>query len=80
MKYLVWGLVLLLVVLHQDIWNWGNDHLMFGFMPVTLAYHAGLSIAASIVWFMATKFAWPLDMDDESDAVSQAGEAEGAKS
>lgn len=65
MKKVVWGLVLLLVILHHDIWNWNNDKLVFGFMPITLAYHAGISVAASVVWFMATKFAWPTDLEDE---------------
>ncbi|TWU58927.1 hypothetical protein Poly51_17070 [Rubripirellula tenax] len=73
MKKVVWGLVLLLVVLHQDIWNWDNDRLVFGFLPVTLAYHAGLSIAASVVWLIAATTAWPIQDDDDSvnDATSE---------
>jgi hypothetical protein len=66
MKYLVWGLVLVLIILHQDIWNWDNDRLVMGVVPVTLAYHAGISIAASIAWFMMIQFAWPLP-DGNSD-------------
>ncbi|PAY20486.1 hypothetical protein CKO51_05380 [Rhodopirellula sp. SM50] len=71
MKYLVWGLVVLLVVLHQDLWNWDNDRLVFGFMPVTLVYHAGISIAASVVWFLATKFAWPHDLEGVTKSASE---------
>ncbi len=66
MKNVVWGLVLLLAVLHQDLWNWDNDHLVFGFMPLTLAYHACISIAASIVWLIAALTAWPTNLDDDS--------------
>lgn len=66
MKYVVWGLVLLLVILHQDLWNWNNDRLVLGFIPVTLAYHASISIAASVVWFMATRFAWPHHLEDDT--------------
>ncbi len=66
MKYFVWGLVLLLMVLHQDLWNWNNDRLVFGFIPLTLAYHAGISIAASIVWLMAALTAWPTNLEDDS--------------
>ncbi len=58
MQKLVWALVLLLVILHQDNWNWTNDTLVFGFLPIGLAYHMGISIAASIVWFLAVKFCW----------------------
>jgi hypothetical protein len=29
-------------VLHQDFWNWKKaEPLVFGFLPVGLAYHAG---------------------------------------
>ena len=64
---LVWILVLVLVVLHQDNWNWDNDRLVFGFLPVTLAYHVCISLAAGFVWYLATIFAWPqLDEDSAS--------------
>lgn len=68
MKAVVWGLVLLLVVIHQDLWFWNDDRLVFGFMPITLAYHAGISLAAGIVWFLAINFAWPDDLDDDLPA------------
>ena len=61
MFYVVWGLVVLLLILHQDNWNWENGTLVFGFIPMGLFYHAGISIAASVTWFLATIFAWPLD-------------------
>lgn len=65
MKTVVWGLVLLLVVIHQDVWFWNDDRLVFGFLPITLAYHAAISIAASITWFLAVQFAWPEGLDGE---------------
>ena len=61
MKYVVWGLVALLVVLHQDNWNWDDPTLVWGWMPKTLLYHAGISLAAAVTWFLATIFAWPVD-------------------
>lgn len=61
MKYLIWGMVILLLIVHQDVWFWSDPTLVFGFIPVGLAFHAGISIAASITWFLATKYAWPLD-------------------
>jgi len=77
MKAVVWGLVLLLAVIHQDVWNWNNDRLVFGFMPVTLAYHAAISIAASVVWLLAINFAWPAGLDDEPIAeVADPGDPE----
>jgi len=61
MTYLVWTLLALLVVLHQDVWYWEDDTLVFGFLPVGLAYHVGLSLAAAATWLLAMKYAWPLD-------------------
>lgn len=53
-------LVLLLIILHQDNWLWTNDYLVLGFIPIGLFYHACISLAASAVWFWATKYAWPV--------------------
>jgi len=76
MKYVVWGLVVLLIVLHQDTWLWDNDTLVAGFMPITLLYHAGISLAAGIVWFLAVCFAWPENLSaapaDSADAGADA--------
>jgi len=71
MKYLVVGLILVLVVLHQDVWNWDNDRLVLGFIPMTLAYHACISIAASAVWLLAATKAWPADLDNAEPSKQQ---------
>lgn len=65
MKALVWGLVVLLIVIHQDVWFWSDDTLLFGFMPVGLFYHACISLGAGFTWFLATQFAWPEEMIEE---------------
>ena len=69
MKYLIWAGVVLLVILHQDNWFWEDDTLVFGFMPIGLLWHIGISICASILWYLATLFAWParLEYDGEGD-------------
>lgn len=68
MKYLVWILIAILVVLHQDVWNWTDGRLLFGFMPLGLAYHVVLSISAALVWWLAVMYAWPLDEDSDAAA------------
>jgi len=73
MKYTVWGLVALLMILHQDIWFWENDTLVFGFIPITLLYHAGISLAAGMTWFLAIKFAWPEDLEDDASQTEERG-------
>jgi hypothetical protein len=53
-------LVLAVYLLHQDYWNWSTAQpLVFGFLPIGLAYHAGYSILASIMMAILVKFAWP---------------------
>ena len=72
MKYVVWLLVLILLIIHQDFWNWNNGTLVFGFMPIGLFYQVCISAAAGVVWFLACQFAWPTDADDYvADNVSQ---------
>jgi len=78
MKHITRWLLLVLVVgvylLHQDFWNWKKaDPLIFGFLPVGLAYHAGYSILASITMAVLVKFAWPSHLENvqpESGSVS----------
>lgn len=62
-------LVVVLLILHQDNWFWDSDTLVFGFIPIGLFYHACLSIAASVVWFLATRIAWPEELIEETQAV-----------
>jgi hypothetical protein len=59
MQILVWILIIVLVVLHQDYWQWEESGLVLGFLPYCLAYHAGISLAAAAVWWLATRFCWP---------------------
>ena len=70
MKYAVWFAIALLIVLHQDYWQWNKADKIMGFLPYSLFYHACLSIAAAIVWALAVKFCWPKDLE----AINQEGE------
>ena len=64
MKIVVYGLIVVLAVFHQDFWWWDrSEPLVFGFIPVSLAYHAGVSIAAALLWAMAVKYCWPKEAD-----------------
>jgi hypothetical protein len=57
-------LVALVYLLHQDFWNWKKaEPLVFGFLPIGLAYHAGYSILASILMAILVKFAWPSHLE-----------------
>ncbi len=71
MRYLIGILLLLLLVLHQDNWFWEDDTLVFGFIPIGLFYHACISVAASVTWFLTTKFAWPGGLSDDAETSQQ---------
>ena len=59
MRKLVVALVIVMAVLHQDFWNWDNASLVFGFLPVGLAYHAAYSLLVAALWFFSIRVAWP---------------------
>ena len=60
------GVVLLavLVVLHQDFWWWHRiDPLVFGFIPIGLMWHVGISLGAAGIAALAVRFWWPDDLE-----------------
>ncbi len=58
-------LVFAVYLLHQDFWNWKKaDPLIFGFLPVGLAYHAAYSILAAIMMAVLVKVAWPKHLEE----------------
>jgi hypothetical protein len=66
------GLLTLAVVvvyaLHQDIWLWRTARpLVFGFLPVGLAYHAGYSILAALLMWLLVSHAWPQHLEEGAE-------------
>ena len=63
-------LAALLYLLHQDFWFWRDARpLLFGFLPVGLAYHGAYTLAAAGLMILLCRYAWPghLDRDEDSD-------------
>ncbi len=65
MRATVWFLVALLIVLHQDVWFWNSTTMVFGILPIGLLWHMGISVAAGVVWWLATKHCWPAELEGE---------------
>ena len=66
---------LALYVLHQDYWNWSSyEPLIFGFLPVGLAYHGAFSVLCAVMMFLMVKFAWPAHLDDETPNAASTSE------
>ena len=75
---LAWGFILLLGILHWDFWFWSDRTLLFGFMPIGLAYQAAISLFAAIGWALVIKCAWPTDVErwaDEGGETAGGGDA-----
>jgi hypothetical protein len=55
-----------LYALHQDLWFWRTAHpLVFGFLPIGLAYHGVYCIAAALLMWALTRTAWPRHLEQQ---------------
>ena len=60
--------VLVLYVLHQDVWFWRTARpLVLGFVPVGLFYHAVFSVAASLLMWLLVSLAWPARLEADAE-------------
>ena len=67
-KHAVYLAIVTLALLHQDLWFWKDRSLVFGFLPVGLAYHAGFSVAAALTMWMLVRYAWPSHIEAEVES------------
>ncbi len=63
MNAVVWVIFGALFLLHHDFWLWDDPTLFLG-VPVGLAWHCGHSVAASLLWLAAMRYAWPADQEE----------------
>jgi hypothetical protein len=64
MKWLLTLLVIAVIALHQDFWNWTNKSLVLGFIPIGLAYHASYAVVASITMAILVHYLWPKHLEE----------------
>jgi hypothetical protein len=58
-------MVIAIYVLHQDFWNWKKaEPLVFGFLPIGLAYQAGYSILAAAMMAVLVSLIWPKHLEN----------------
>lgn len=65
----VWVSAAVLFLLHHDFWWWSDRAVVWGVLPVGLAYHAAFSVAAALLWLAAIRFAWPEELEAWADEV-----------
>jgi hypothetical protein len=58
-------LVAAVYVLHQDLWFWKSAHpILFGVLPIGLAYHILYSIVVAGLMWLLVRYAWPAHLED----------------
>jgi hypothetical protein len=57
-------LCIVVYALHQDFWFWKtHEPMLFGILPIGLAYHAGFCFLCALLMFILVKFAWPSHLE-----------------
>lgn len=57
--------IVLVYLLHQDFWFWRSARpLVFGFLPVGLAYHAAYTLGISLLMLYLVRHYWPSHLDE----------------
>ena len=50
--------------MHQDTWFWrASEPLVFGVLPIGLAYHAGYTLAVSAIMAVLVRRYWPSHLE-----------------
>jgi hypothetical protein len=64
---ILWAVVILaLYALHQDLWFWRTaEPLVFGFLPIGLAYHGLYCLVAAVLMWALTTYAWPGHLEQD---------------
>jgi hypothetical protein len=67
-RWILYGLLLLLYLLHNDLWFWDDPRLVLS-LPIGLLYHIGFCVAAAILMALLVTHAWPerLEVEEEGD-------------
>ena len=69
MRSFVYGLLVLLYLLHNDVWYWNDPALVLG-LPVGITYHLLWTLAVSLCFGMAVRYAWPDELEVEVEKPS----------
>jgi len=66
MRWLLYLTMVLLYVLHNDLWFWDDATMVLG-LPIGLTYHIIYCVVASGMMFLLVKYAWPRGLDVEAE-------------
>lgn len=57
------GLGVVMIALRQSFWLWTDARLLFGMLPIGLAYQVGYSLLAAVVMWALVRWAWPAELE-----------------
>lgn len=60
-KWPLYAALLLLALLHNDLWLWNDGRLVLG-LPVGLVYHIAFCAVTALVFLLIVRYAWPADL------------------
>jgi hypothetical protein len=70
-KLLLGLAIVALYALHQDVWFWRTAQpLVFGFLPIGLAYHGAYCVATAGLMWALTTMAWPSHLEEDASAAA----------
>ena len=68
-RHLVYVLLGILYLLHNDLWLWNDGRLVAG-LPAGLVYHVGFCAAAAGILYLLVTRAWPAHLDRQGEEPS----------
>lgn len=71
MRIVVYALLALLYVLHNDVWYWDDPALALG-LPIGVTYHVVWTLAVSLCFWLAVQYAWPEGLEAEPETAPSA--------
>ncbi len=72
LNWKLYGLLwVVMMVLRQDFWFWTDKTLVFGVLPVGLAWQVGYSILAALILWGLVRWQWPRELEQLEDLAEQ---------
>ncbi len=66
-RWALYGALVLLYLLHNDLWQWHDGRLALG-LPVGLTYHLAYCLATAALMAALVRWAWPTELAASADA------------
>jgi len=66
MRYVVYGLLLLLYALHTDVWYWNDESSVMG-LPIGITYHVLWTLLVSVAYWLVVRHAWPTELEESAE-------------